>query len=446
MAEGRGRISEVGDRWKGEQIKKKIVIVTGASLSWAPRAPKEASALAEAGFEVVVLGASANQSRLAADTKKATEGGYRFVAVDDGVHGPAFPLPVRLRAALSAKMFSATGATTPWIFSPWATRLARRALELSPSLAICHLEPGLWVGSRMSAAGVPVGIDMEDWYSEDLPPQDKKGRPVDMLRHLERNLLRHAVHATCPSEAMADALAEAYQCPRPVRIYNVFPKPAEAFTAKFQDRSESRQSMGGMPSRGRDAVSIHWFSQTLGPGRGLEELMTACSGLEGAWEIHLRGALGGYAAWLEGMVPISLRHKIFLHDLVPNEDLAERIAEHDIGFAGEVATIRSRDLTATNKIFQYLQSGLAVVASDTAGQREVAALAGAAVRTYRGGDCNDLRCVLEEWLHSPENLRAAKVTAGNVAAEQLNWDKEKGRFIESVREAFVNPREAVTRG
>jgi len=54
---------------------------------------------------------------------------------------------------------------------------------------------------------------------------------------------------------------------------------------------------------------------------------------------------------------------------VDGDDLLSRIAEHDIGFAGEMPHCRSRDLTVTNKILQYLLAGLAVVASGTAGQR-----------------------------------------------------------------------------
>ena len=413
----------------------KIVIVTGASLSWAPRAPKEASALAEAGFEVVVLGASANQSRLDADARKASDGGYQFVAVDDRGNGPVLPVGVRLRAALSARLFSATGLAAPWLFSPWATRLAKQAQTLSPDLVICHLEPGLWVGSRMRVAGIPIGIDMEDWYSEDLPPQDKRGRPVERLRQLERECLGGALYATCPTEAMADALVEAYRCPRPVRVYNVFPNNALSYPQTLRDRSERSLSMQGTPSLGSAAVSIHWFSQTLGPGRGLHELIAACAGMDGVWEIHLRGDLGGYRSWFERMVPSDLRPRVFLHGLVPGEDLAARIAEHDIGFAGEVGSITSRNLTATNKIFQYLQSGLAIAASDTSGQREVAALAPGAVRLYPGGDTAGLRNLLVDWARSREKLKAAKAAAA-AAAQTLNWDVEKDRFVESVDDAL----------
>jgi glycosyltransferase involved in cell wall biosynthesis len=183
------------------------------------------------------------------------------------------------------------------------------------------------------------------------------------------------------------------------------------------------------------ARSIHWFSQTVGPGRGLEELLAASVDLTDEFEIHLRGHAGTYEAWLESAVPSALRSRVFLHAAVPDDELPQRIAEHDIGFAGELTSIRSRDLTATNKIFQYLQSGLAVVASDTAGQREVAAAAPDAVHLYRSGDRSDLQRSLRNWLESPDELAASKAAAREVAVAKFCWEKEKLRLLDAVAAA-----------
>ena len=234
---------------------------------------------------------------------------------------------------------------------------------------------------------------------------------------------------------MADALVRAYACPRLTRIYNVFPAPKPG-APEFQDRGANSRSLAGEPSRGRKAVSIHWFSQTLGPGRGLEELINAAQGLGGEFEIHLRGERGAYRAWLEEMVPDELRSRVFVHPSVPADELPARIAEHDIGFAGELSEIPSRDLTATNKIFQYLQGGLAVVASDTAGQKEVAALASTAVATYRSGAASDLQKRLSELTGSAKQLAAAKAAAADIAARSFNWAVEKPRLLDSIRRAL----------
>jgi hypothetical protein len=237
---------------------------------------------------------------------------------------------------------------------------------------------------------------------------------------------------------MADALVAEYGCPRPERIYNVFPAPVIPDAVALVDRSPAAKSLGCTPSRGTSVRSIHWFSQTLGPGRGLEDLFAAASGIDGDFEIHLRGSKGGYTAWLESVVPAALRSQVFIHELVSNDELPERIAEHDIGFAGETASIRSRDLTATNKIFQYLQSGLPVVASDTAGQKEVAERAPGAVILWSAGSVPGLRAALVGLLNDEQRLQSAKAAARELA-RSLAWSGESTRLVASVRRALGCP-------
>jgi glycosyltransferase involved in cell wall biosynthesis len=355
----------------------------------------------------------------------AERGGYTFV--------PLLP-PNTLQGKLHRLVQRAARKFMPWskwTFGLMPLVLRREAERVRPDLAIAHSEPALFAALALHRRGVKVGVDMEDWFSEDLPPESRRHRPVNLLRRAERDLLRCAVHATCTTEVMADALARAYECPRPTRIYNVFPKPLLPQPLPLRDRSPASKNLDNTTSRGRAVRSIHWFSQTIGPGRGLEDLFAAAESLPDDFEIHLRGNRGGYGRWIESAIPATLRGKVFLHEPVPNEELPERIAEHDIGFAGEVTTIRSRDLTATNKIFQYLQSGLAVVASDTAGQREVASLAGDGVRLFRANDAEDLATKLGE-LTGNAALRRENRESARLAAQELCWEKEQQRLLKLV--------------
>jgi glycosyltransferase involved in cell wall biosynthesis len=462
----------------------RIVLLTGNPLRSNPRVIKEASALAEEGCEVTVLGAWSGGRRseiggqmsevsksgasvkrcfggeggermavsggriaevgerrtdvggqpersggVGIDMRLAAQGGYTFVPLlpPDTIQGKLHQLVQRLARKCAPR--------SRWSFGLMPFALKRAAARLKPDLAVTHSEPAMLAALALHKRGVKVGVDMEDWFSEDLLPEARSRRPVDLLRRAERDLLHCAAHATCTTEAMADALVRAYACPRPTRIYNVFPTPKPGAT-EFRDRGANSRSLAGEPSRGRASVSIHWFSQTLGPGRGLEELISAAQGLGGEFEIHLRGERGAYRYWLEELVPDELRSRVFVHPSVPADDLPARIAEHDIGFAGELSEIPSRHLTATNKIFQYLQGGLAVVASDTAGQREVAALAGTAVVTYRSGSSSDLQEQLSELTGRAKQLAAAKAAAADIAARSFNWAEEKPRLLASVRRAL----------
>src|SRR5262249_26701195 len=150
---------------------------------------------------------------------------------------------------------------------------------------------------------------------------------------------------------MSSAFAAAYGCGPPVVIYNAFPW------------SERQSLDNGTKDRQNPAIpSIHWYSTTLGPGRGLEELIAAIPLLKRDVEVHLRGnPVPGFPESLRSRVADRWRDRLFFHSVVPNGELLSRIAEHDIGFAGEQRYCRSRDLTVTNKILHYLLGGLAVV-------------------------------------------------------------------------------------
>jgi len=324
-----------------------------------------------------------------------------------------------------------------WCFGLMPATLRNAALRLQPVLAIAHSEAALFAAVDLRARGLRVGIDMEDWFSEDLPPEARKGRPVAALRRAEEQLLGCAVHATCTSEAMADALVQAYDCPRPMRVYNVFPEVEGVGVQNFVDRSAASMSLAGTPSKGLAVTSIHWFSQTIGPGRGLDNLFNAVIELPHELEIHLRGHLGNYRLWLDQAMSSCLREKVFVHPIVDGRELPARIAEHDIGFAGETALVRSRDLTATNKIFQYLQAGLLVLASDTRGQREVAAAAGQAVELYGADNISSLQAALAGMLSDVAGLRQRRSTARKVAEDRFSWSKERARLVSSVQAAVT---------
>ena len=267
---------------------------------------------------------------------------------------------------------------------------------------------------------------MEDWFSEDLLPEARRKRPLHLLRSLEDTLLKRGAYAACPSHAMSAALAQEFGCAPPAVVYNAFSwSDRKVIDGAQKDRRNLR------------VPSIYWFSQTLGVGRGLEDLFAALPHIEHAAEIHLRGNPGnGFKAWLLERVPQSWQDRIFLHDLVPNQELLSRIAEHDIGFAGEMTYCRNKDLTVSNKILHYLLAGLAVVASDTAGQREVASQAEGAVCLYPPGNAPSLAAAINALLVSPPKLNRAKASSLRAAEHYFCWERQEEVLLATVASAL----------
>src|ERR1700722_7828168 len=221
---------------------------------------------------------------------------------------------------------------------------------------------------------------------------------------------------------MSVARAEKCGGEPPIVLYNAFPwTDRNAIDGRRKDR------------RNTAIASICWYSQTQGPGRGLEDLVGAMPLLKCEAEIHLRGhAAPGMVDWIRVRIPERWRQRVFFHPLVINEELLSRIAEHDFGFAGEMPYCRSRDLTVTNKILHYWLGGLAVVASDTAGQREVAMQSKDAVAVYQPGNPAALANALDGLLASRALLAHAKSTALQVARDCLCWEGQEQTLLAAI--------------
>jgi len=408
----------------------RIVILSGNHACNNPRAIKEAETFAEAGFEVEWLGGWVDSALAERDRNLTANRKWRFVPVIDWTRSDYGAQLLkdwqRFKRFRALKQFEWFGLESGGQLGYCIRNLLKAAQKRTADLYIAHSEPGMWVAEQLRLQGHRVGIDMEDWFAEDLLPEARKQRPLRLLRRLEKKLLRNSAYSLCTSHAMSEALADEYGCQPPIVIYNAFP---------WADR----QSLDGLikDRRDRNIPSIHWYSQTLGPGRGLEDLFDALPYVKFEAEIHLRGKSStGFESWLSEKVPAEWRSRIFIHDLVSNEELLSRIAEHDIGFAGEMKYCRSRDLTVTNKILQYLLGGLSVIASDTSGQYEVAKQAGAAVSVYKCGDIVELAGRLNELLGSIQRLSTAKAYALEAAKKKFCWEIYSDLLIDSAHTAL----------
>jgi len=417
----------------GKLQNRRIAILTAASLSRNPRAFKEAKTIASAGFQVVVYGASFEAAQRQIDEELARRHSFSFNSVlssgEGGIKQEFLSFCRRVRTRAGVDLNRHLHIENSWQLGPAVVQLEKQSRNAKADYYIAHLEQGSWVGAQLHRSGSRVGIDMEDWYSEDLPLEARKYRPLKLLRDLERKLLTSGAHATCTSRAMSKALAAEFGCPLPTVLYNSFP---------WSDR----ESMDGLSKDRRDSrlPSIHWFSQTLGHGRGLEDLFAALPLLKHEAEIHLRGKpVSGFESWLAHHVPEEWRGRMKVHEPVSNAELLSRIGEHDIGFAGETPLIRNKDLTVSNKILYYLLAGLAVVASETAGQREVAMQAPGCVFLYPSGDAPALAARLNRLLESPDALKQAKSAALAAAERRFCWERQEKSLLETIDRALISP-------
>lgn len=399
----------------------RLLIVTNGPLARNPRVEKEARLLGAAGHDVTVLGIRNHAPSLAADAALAAGAPFRHVQVDLLGGSPAVWLR-RLRVRLTRDFARRLGLASIRSLGP-ADALLRAVRAQPADLVIVHNELPHWIGARLIREGRRVGADIEDWHSEDLMPHDRIGRPLPLLRSVEKTLLHGAVHLTTTSAALADGLHAAYGGRRPAVVTNSFTLPVAPSSAR--DRSD-------------EPPAFFWFSQTTGPGRGLELFLAAWSRTTRPSRLVLLGEVADdYARALLAALPPDFRPRVSFLPLVSPAELPALIARHDIGLALEQAFIRNRDLTITNKILQYLGAGLAVVASDTAGQREVLARDPAAGLLVPLHETVALGAALDRLLSDPVALHAKKIAARRLAESHYCWEREGPRLLALIEAALA---------
>lgn len=408
---------------------KKICILTQSHLCRNPRVVKEANTLANAGFQVTILTTFTYPDLLAEDLKLIDTDKIAFKGIINMIPGEAsnwYRLKQRLVRRVAGEMIGRFKWENVYTLGYDYRKNLKAAIAEKADLYTCHQEMSTVIGGKLIKRGCKVAFDFEDWYSHDLLPEANRTRPLKLLEKYEKLGLQKGVLSYTTSESMANAFATFAGVEPPKVLHNVFPlAERDLLDNQIKDRVDL-----SMPS-------IHWYSQTIGPGRGLESLVTSLKYVNVPVELHLRGNLfGNFRDELTSIFPSDKGHKLYFHALVPHKELLSRIAEHDIGLATEEYTPDSRNLTITNKILQYLLGGIAVIASDTAGQKEVAREAPDAVFLFNKNEPGSFTRTLNHLIENRDVLENAKKSALEIASEKFCWEKQEKWLVDWINDVI----------
>lgn len=385
---------------------KSICVFTQSPLSKAPRVVKEANVFAEAHYNVTVYGLWHDKDLLEKDKTLL----HPKVLYKPGINLLNWNSFTSKRIRLSRKIgrelvkyFNIeTMAALGYDFNNYLKLLKDEQADLY----IGHEEMSMGLAEQLIKKGHKVAFDFEDWHSRDLLPADRVYRPLKLLAYLESFLLKQATVTYTTSGALANAMANVYDTPVPKVIYNSF-LSVQRTTMDFKN----------LDRKNLEIPSLYWFSQVISEGRGLELLFESLQRTKTPMQLHLRGDIT--EAYRNHLLEITPRHvKLFIHRIVPYHQLISRIAEHDLGIAFEETSPESRNLTITNKVFHYLQSGIAILATETGGQNEINDTVPGAI------------CIVER---DPETiaLKIEQILSNKAYLEHMkksSWDAGEHRF------------------
>jgi|CZKI01.1.fsa_nt_gi hypothetical protein len=409
-----------------------VCLITPGHLASTPRLVKEAEALFDAGFQVHVVAGRHFEpvDRLDADILGSARWPCTQVDYSAGAGTLARKILRRFARRLVVHPRLATVRVAARASHAEALRLSAVAGRVPAQLYVGHCLPGLPAAALAARSrGAPYGFDAEDFHGTETDAAMKDPAERALAYALQAKLLAGCTHLTAASPLIGRQYSAIYRVD-PRTVLNVFPR-SQAPAAAVDP---------GPVSDGRPA-QFYWFSQTVGPGRGLEAVVAVLGRMRTPAELHLRGfAAAGYAARLQAIaVRAGVTRPIRFLQPGPPAEMARLAAGADLGISAEETLPPNRDLCLTNKIFVYLLAGIPQLLSSTAAQKALAPELGEAAILADLAQPDSVARQLDQFFADPARVAAARRTAWNLGERRYCWDVEKSRFLESIQAAVPFP-------
>ncbi|MBC2844487.1 hypothetical protein [Winogradskyella flava] len=198
---------------------------------------------------------------------------------------------------------------------------------------------------------VTLQLDIEDYYPGEALYFNKSYEKENRNRLMQYSL-KNATSITYASKGIAMQCKKQYVIPdssAQITIINAF--KSDDFPKPSPKKNERLKAV--------------WFSQNIGPNRGLESVFEAAK-VHFDFEFHLIG--NSNKKYIESIIPSP---NVIFHEILPQWELHQLLSEMDIGLALESKDADfNRDICLTNKFLAYAQAGLYILATDTFGQRD----------------------------------------------------------------------------
>ena len=288
----------------------------------------------------------------------------------------------------------------------------------------------LYIGHNLGAIAAVVkaakkykakaGFDAEDFHRGEF-------RDVDIQKKITASIENKYFPLLDYCTVASPLIGEAYK-----RIF-----PDKAFTV-INNVFSKKYLREGKSIIEKKSMDLFWFSQFIGPKRGLETVLLAlneCKDLE--IKLHLLGNINEtYKTFI--LETVNDKTKIIFLPPTSSEEIFTIGSQFDIGLATELPETPNREYCLTNKIFTYLLSGNAILFSDTKAQSKFFNSYSGSGLLYESENVFELAAKFKQLYNDRLLLHKMKENALALAQNELNWEKEGETFIDLVKNTLSN--------
>jgi len=270
---------------------------------------------------------------------------------------------------------------------------------------------------------VKCGFDAEDFHRNETS-DDENNEDVKLKTAIENANIPQLDYIMAASPQIAEKYTALFDRDIPT-ILNVFPKT----------------HINTIINNTHKPLQLFWFSQTIGRNRGLEAIIEAINMSGVQMELHLLGKVS--ETYKNQLLAVNNKHQqvtaiVHFHAPVPAEKIFELTAKFDIGLAAEPGFSTNNKIALSNKLFTYIQCGLATVASNTIAQTWFMQQYPETGRLYK--DTAELVNILLDYHNNRELLYQTKNASYTTGQTQLNWEIESKKLIEVVNKTLATPK------
>jgi glycosyltransferase involved in cell wall biosynthesis len=368
----------------------RIAMLLHKSVEFDSRVRREASSLAAAGHEVVVLELSE-----VPDAERTLDGFTRSSCLPPAWAVQKLPVPV-YRSLMLLWFVAAIVRTRPDVVH------AHDAAMLLPGLVGARLTGAKLVyDSHELATSVPYRERAWAWF----------------VGAIERVVIPRCAAVITVSDGIAARLRQRYQLSAsPTVVRNVSALVASG-------AGGLRSSLGLGPE-----VPLVLYQGAPAPDRGCEVLVAAVALLDGVHLAFLGDPEPGYGEGLSELIrQRGLGKRVTLLPSVPLDDLLAHTAEADVGVTLLQDTCENHRLALPNKLFEYVAAGVPVVASALPEVKRIIDAYGIGW-CVAPGDPIELAQALSRGLNDADDPELTERLAH--ASGELHWSREQTRLLE----------------
>ncbi len=290
--------------------------------------------------------------------------------------------------------------------------LIRRA-QLLWSNDLDTLWPNFWV-SRLK--GEPLVYDTHEYFTC-VPELESRPKVQAVWKRIEKNIFPRLNHVITVNQSIARLYEEEYGKSLTV-VRNIPPR--------FDVKTANSRRDWDLPDEG--TVFILQGSG-INVDRGAEEAVEAMAQVETAHLVIIGG--GDVLDILKSKVEeLSLSDRVHFYPRMPYERMMQCTQICDVGLTLDKDTNINYRFSLPNKLFDYLQAGIAVIASGVVEVKRI-------VEKYELGaiipshNPSDIAWAMQRFVRNHEYLSACKAKAREAATE-LHWDHEKKNLTQII--------------